>query len=392
MTATRTADVIVVGLGAMGSATCFALASRGVSVIGIDRYRPPHPYGSTHGDTRITRLAIGEGPEFVPFVRRSHVLWREIEVQSGTELLTQTGGLILGDAGNPFLEQTRASARDYGIAHEILSAAEIAARFPMFAIDSQTEGYYEPESGYVRPEAAVAAQLALARGLGAVLHLGTPVQEWSAGGEGVTVRAGGETYSADRLILCVGPWIGQLFPEGREMFAVYRQLLYWFEIRHGYEQLRQMPAFVWDFSSKKRELVHLVGFYGFPAIDGPEGGLKVATESYAQTTEPDGQQHPATAAEIDEMYGNYLHPRLPWLGPRALRTVSCLYTSTRSNGFVIDHHPRHESVLIVSACSGHGFKHSPAIGEAVAQLLSTGSSEIDLRPFTIEGALGHPGP
>ncbi len=388
MTAALTADVIVVGLGAMGSATCFQLAARGASVIGIDQYHPPHPYGSTHGDTRITRVAIGEGPEFVPLVRRSHVLWREIEEQSGAEVLTETGGLILGDGGNPFLAQTRASAREYGIAHEILSAPEIARRFPMFAIDAQTEAYYEPESGYVRPEAAVAAQLELARGLGAVLRFGTPVQEWSASGDVVTVRAGGETYTARRLVLCVGPWVGQLFPQGREMFAVYRQLLYWFEIRHGYEQLRDMPTFVWDFSSEKRELVHLVGFYGFPAIDGREGGLKAATESYAHTTEPDGQQHPATAAEIDEMYGNYLRPRLPWLGPRALRTVSCLYTSTRSNRFVIDRHPRHESVLIVSACSGHGFKHSPAIGEAVAQLLTVGSSEIDLRPFTIASAHG----
>jgi sarcosine oxidase len=391
MTATRAADVIVVGLGAMGSATCFQLAARGASVIGFDRYHPPHPYGSTHGDTRITRLAIGEGPEFVPLVQRSHVLWREIERQSGTQLLTQTGGLILGHAGNPFLSQTRASARKYGIAHEMLLAPQIADRFPMFAIDAETEGYYEPESGYLRPEAAVEAQLELARGLGAVLAVGTAVDGWSPTGEGVTVRAGTETYSADRLVLCVGPWVGHLFPEGREMFAVYRQLLYWFEIRRGYEQLRDMPAYVWDYSSEKRELVHLVGFYGFPAIDGPGGGLKVATESYAETTDPDGQQHPATEAEVDEMYSNYLAPRMPWLGSTALRSVSCLYTSTRSNRFVIDRHPCHESVLIVSACSGHGFKHSPAIGEAVAQLLTAGSSEIDLRPFTIADAAGHPG-
>ena len=139
MSALRTADVIVVGLGAMGSATCFQLAARGVSVIGVDRHEPPHAYGSTHGDTRITRLAIGEGTEYVPLVRRSHDLWREIEEQAGVQLLTRSGGLVLAHAASPFLEQTRASARRYGIAHENLSSAELVERFPMFLVDEQTE-------------------------------------------------------------------------------------------------------------------------------------------------------------------------------------------------------------------------------------------------------------
>jgi sarcosine oxidase len=144
MPRTDAAEVIVVGLGAMGSATCFQLAARGVSVIGIDQYHPPHPYGSTHGDTRITRLAIGEGSEYAPLVRRSHELWREIEQQTGAQLLTQSGGLILAHAGGRFLTQTRAVARQYEIAHENLSSAEVRRRFPMFAVDGETEGYCGP--------------------------------------------------------------------------------------------------------------------------------------------------------------------------------------------------------------------------------------------------------
>jgi sarcosine oxidase len=381
-------DVIVIGLGAMGSAACFRLAARGASVIGIDGYQPPHPYGSTHGDTRITRLAIGEGSEYVPLVRRSHELWRELERQAGVQLLTQSGGVIIAHADSPFLEQTRASARQYGIAHENLSAAELATRFPMFTVDPQTEGYYEPEAGYVRPEAAVRAQLELSRRRGAQLQLGEQVEQWTASTTGVSVRTNSGTYEARQLVLCAGPWLPDLFPEGREIFAVHRQLQYWFPIRERYEQLREMPTFVWDFGGERDGFVHLDGFYGFPAVDGPGGGVKVATESYEQTTTPDGRQHPATQREITDMYERCVAPRLSWLGPEPLRTVSCLYTNTRGSRFVIDRHPEHEAVLILSACSGHGFKHSPAIGESVAQLVSDGASEIDLSAFSLERARG----
>jgi sarcosine oxidase len=379
--ALRKADVIVVGLGAMGSSTCFQLAARGVSVIGVDRHEPPHAYGSTHGDTRITRLAIGEGPEYVPLVRRSHDLWRTIEQQAGVQLLTRSGGLVLAHAASPFLNQTRASADRFKIAHENLSNAEIVRRFPMFLVDEQTEAYFEPEAGYVRPEAAVRAQLELARRHGAQLRLGEHVEQWAASTDGVIVRTDAGTYQAQQLVLCAGAWIPQLFPEGSDIFAIHRQLLYWFPIREGYEQLRDMPTFIWDVGGQTHGFVHLLGFYGFPAVDGREGGVKVAAESYEHTTTPDGRQHPATQPEIDVMYERCIKPHLPWLGAQPLRTSSCLYTSTRGSRFVIDRHPEHDAVLIVSPCSGHGFKHSPAIGEAVAQWVTGGTSDIDLSAF-----------
>ncbi len=376
----------MVGLGAMGSATCFQLAAGGVSVIGIDQYQPPHPYGSTHGDTRVTRLAIGEGPEYAPLVRRSHELWREIEQQTGARLLTQSGGLILAHAGGRFLAQTRAVARQYEIAHRDLSGAEVRRRFPMFAIDGETEAYYEPGAGYVRPEAAVRAQLQLARRRGARLRLGERVTGWTASGGRVTVTTDAATYQAEQLVLCAGAWIPALFPEGDDVFAVHRQLLYWFPIREGYEQLRDMPIFVWELEGERRDFTHLVGFYGFPAVDGPAGGVKVATESYERTTTPDGRRPPATQAEIDEMYERFVGPHLPWLGAKPIRTVSCLYTCTRQSRFVIDRHPAHDSVLIVSPCSGHGFKHSAAIGESVAQWVTEGTTEIDLSGFSLSQA------
>jgi sarcosine oxidase len=379
----RNAEVIVVGLGAMGSAACFQLAARGASVIGIDQYTPPHPFGSTHGETRVTREAIGEGREYVPLVRRSHQLWREIEQESGAQLLTQCGIVVLAHPSSDFLGETRASARAYQIEHADLINAEVRSSFPMFTVDEEMVAYYEPGAGYVRPEAAVAAQLELARARGAQLRFGERVSKWSASRHGVTLTTDADTYQSGQLLLCAGAWIGELFPDARDAFVVYRQLLYWFPIREGYAALRDMPGFIWDLGGRHDEVVHLDGFYGFPAIDGPNGGLKVAAESYERRTTPDGYQHPATPGEARRMYEQCVAPYLEWLGPEPLRTVSCLYTSTRGNRFVIDRHPEHDSVLIVSACSGHGFKHSPAIGEAVAQWLTGHQPDIDLGAFRL---------
>jgi sarcosine oxidase len=382
MAASHWAEAIVVGLGAMGSATCRQLAARGHSVIGIDQFSPPHPYGSTHGETRITRLAVGEGPEYVPLVRRSHELWRELEELAGARLLTQPGGVVLSRPASPFFAETCKVARRFGIEHERLTNAEVRERFPMFAVDDRTEAYYEPASGYLRPEAIVAAQLDLAGRHGARLRLGERVLTWSASTQGVTVTTTKDTYAGDQLVLCAGPWLPQLLPEGDDIFAIHRQLQYWFPILEGYEQLRDMPIFVWDFGGEQPDIVHLHGFYGFPAIDGPAGGVKLAAEAYDETTDPDGHQHPPTRDEVSDMYRDYVHARLPWLGSEPVRTISCLYTSTRGSRFVIDRHPSHDEVLIVSACSGHGFKHSAAIGEAVAQWV-TGETAMDLSAFRL---------
>ena len=387
MTESKRADVVVVGLGAMGSAVCAQLAGRGTSVVGIDQYDPPHPYGSTHGETRMTRLAVGEGVEYIPLVRRSHELWREIEAQTGTRLLAQPGGLIMSRSGSWFFEGTRELARRFEIEHEELPPVELRERFPMFAVDEETEGYYEPEAGFLRPEDAVRAQLELARRGGAQLRTGERVLEWSASGPSVNVVTDRAGYAADQLILCAGPWLPGLFPEGRDLFAVHRQVQFWFPIRHGYEQLRNMPVFVWDFGGERGGFVHFDGFYGFPAVDGPAGGVKVATESYEATTEPDGRQHPPTPAETGSMYRHCIEDRLPWLGPDPVRTLSCLYTCTRGSRFVVDRHPEHEAILIVSPCSGHGFKHSPAVGEAVAQWVTEGKPGLDLGPFRLSHAV-----
>jgi sarcosine oxidase len=382
------ADAIVVGLGAMGSAALAQLAKSGASVVGFDRFSPPHPFGSSHGDTRITRLAIAEGSDYVPLVLRSHQLWRELERSTGTELLTECGGLTMAQPGgsgslhgvDEYLDRVRSVATEYGIEHENLAADEIARRFPQFDLVGGERGYWEPAAGFVRPERCIAAQLQLASQHGAALHLDEPVTAYASDGDGVTVTTESGSLRAAQLILAAGPWIGDFLPDYRASFRVYRQVLYWFALKDvaAYESYRQAPIYIWETGHGAEDLI-----YGFPAVDGPDGGAKLATEQYATTTDPDELEREVRPAEIEEFYERFVRERLPGLDRRCLKATACMYTVTPDSRFVIDRHTEHENVLVVSACSGHGFKHSPAIGEALAQLAITGRSDLDLSGFSL---------
>ena len=301
-------------------------------------------------------------------------------------MLEQIGGLVIGQRDDGFLERTRAVARLHGIPHRNLSHAQLSDEFPMFDAPDDTEAYFEPEAGFVRPEAAITAQLTVARRAGAELRLGETVLSWAASSGAVTVTTDVATLQARELVLCAGAWITKLVPESAGLFAVYPQILQWFGIRRGYEALRRMPIFIWEMAGERDAFTHLAGgFYGFPAIDGPTGGLKVATERYDATVDPDRASRHRPGRLGAALHERYLARYFPWVSAEPLRITSCLYTCTRGSRFVIDRHPSHPNVRIVAACSGHGFKHSAAIGEAVAQTISDGVSEIDLTPFALAG-------
>lgn len=379
-------DAIVVGLGAMGSAASYQLAKSGAKVLGIDRYEPPHVYGSTHGDTRITRLAIGEGAEYVPLVMRSHELWREIEKQVSYELLNQCGGLIMGvhsnqgqHGMNDFLKQTIKSAKRYEIGHEILSTEQIRNRFPEFNLVGSEDGYYEPEAGFLRPEKCVQANLELTKKYGGVINVGEQVVSFEDSGDIVRVRTDKTSYTAKKLIVSAGAWVKDFLNGYAETFKVYRQVLYWFDLKDKttYETYSRLPVFIWEFGGGTDDFI-----YGFPAIDGVNGGLKIATEEYAAETTPEQTKREVTEEEITKMYEKYIQDRLPGLDRTCIKAASCLYTVTPDHGFVIDYHPEHKNVIIASPCSGHGFKHSAAIGEVLSQLALSGKSDIDISAFS----------
>ena len=382
-----TYDVIVIGLGAMGSATTYQLAKSGVKVLGLDQYSPPHSFGSSHGDTRITRLAIGEGAEYVPLVKRSHEIWRKLEAQTGLELLKQTGGLIMSVEGAQgqhgvadFVGQTESAAIQYGIEHENLSKDQINSRFPQFNLTNE-HGYYEPEAGYLIPENCVKAQLRLAAKHGAELKTGERVMSWETAGDQVTVVTTAGTYGARKLIISAGSWINDLFPGHESWFKVYRQVLYWFDIedKQRYGALRDMPVYIWVYGTGEGAMM-----YGFPAIDGPNGGVKLAAEQYVTATSPHEVVREVSEQEIDEMYIHAVKDKFPGIGRKCIKVKACMYTVTPDYKFVIDFHPDHKNVIIASPCSGHGFKHSAAIGEVLSQLATTGKSPIDISRFSIQ--------
>lgn len=381
-------DAIVLGLGAMGSAALYQLARKGKKVLGIDQYAPPHTLGSTHGDTRITRQAIGEGAEYVPLVLRSYELWREIEQLSGADLLTITGGLIMASQSNRepmhgsanFLQTTIAAAEQYNIAHTVLETDQIRQRFPQFQLVGDELGYYEENAGFLRPERCIQAQLALAERFGATIHTGERALEYEPGatGSSVTLRTTRGRYTAEKLVISAGPWIGSLLEATyARYFTVYRQVLYWFALKETIEPFLpgRFPIFIWERPHSS--------IYGFPAIDGPAGGMKVATEDYTKPTTPDTAERAVSDQETREMYARYIANALPALSDTCLKSVSCLYTATPDERFVLDTHPQHPQVIIASPCSGHGFKHSAAIGEVLAELVIDGKSQIDISSFSL---------
>lgn len=380
-------DAIVVGLGATGSAALHQLARRGLRVLGIDRYAPPHTHGSSHGDTRVTRLAIGEGAHYTPLARRSHEIWREMERETGAELMTTTGGLIISSTASKssihvegFFDNTIAAARQHGIMHELLDAAEIRRRFPAFAVRDDEVGYFEPDAGFLRPEACVKANLDLAEKHGAEVHRNEKAERFDTTSTSVTVSTGAGSYTAEKIILAAGPWLpGLLDPTHATPFKVYRQVLAWFDAKDSIAQFEpeRFPIFIWELQELGQ------GIYGFPAIDGPSGGMKVATEQYAATTTPDAVARDISEQEIAAMFETYVAPHFPALSPKCVRTMTCLYTVTPDAGFVIDTHPESERVIIASPCSGHGFKHSAALGEVLADLVTQGHSGFDLSAFRL---------
>lgn len=385
-------ESLVLGLGAMGAATVYQLARMGVKVAGIDRHHPPHTFGSSHGDTRITRLSVGEGAQYVPIVRNSHRIWRELEALSGEALFDQSGLLVLTSSPDfdpsdktDFTLRTIGLAQTYGIEHEVLDAGQIRQRFPQFAhVRDDAIGYFEPGGGFVRPERCIDVQLKLAEQHGATLYKGETVTAITSDAQGVTVTTDQRTLQADKLVISAGNWAGGLLGAPFDgLLEVYRQQLFWFELADE-ALLGASPTFI---------LTHGRGDdkvnYGFPALPG-EGTVKIATAQYHTASHPDTLDRRVAPAEEQAMYAQQVQGRIAGVGPRVVKSAVCAYTVTPDRHFIIDEHPSLPHTLVVSACSGHGFKHSAALGEAFAQWCTRGTTDLDLSSFSLKRFEGKP--
>ena len=380
-------DVIVAGLGAMGSAALYQASKRGARILGLDRFSPPHTLGSSHGDSRITREAIGEGEVYVPLVQRSDAIWRELEAKSGASLFHQSGGLIISGRSSSaafhgegdFVEASAQVAARHGIAHEIIDADEIKRRHPLLTPRAIDRAYYEPGAGILRPERCIETQLRLARQNGAIVRTGEKVAGYQASADGVTVVSDRGSYQADKLILSAGAWMADLAPAAcRDGLRVCRQVIYWFEAEDiAAFDPQVFPWVIWIGDT-------LADFWSaFPAPGDGVAGVKLVTEQYHTATHPDAVDREVSAAEGDDMFYRLTQPRLRGLRRKLVRADVCLYTVTSDEHFVIDFHPDSERVAIASPCSGHGFKHAAAVGECLAQLALDGRTEFDISSFGI---------
>jgi len=371
----RNYEAIVVGLGAMGSATLYHLARRGVRALGLEQFSPGHALGSSHGDSRIIRETYFEHPLYVPLVQRAHQLWRALEQETGASLMKITGGLMIGPPEGMVVGGTLRSVREHGLPHGILTVHDLAERYPAFRLPDDAVAVLDPRAGYLDPEACVRSHLAGAVAAGARTQFGEPVIDWSADGEGVRVETQSGEYSARRLVLCAGAWTSRVARVPELELVVERQSVFWFDPSPSsdYESDR-FPIYAYEF--KPGTIC-----YGFPRLP---RGVKASVMHDGETmSDPERVERRVRPLEAEALR-HALRPILPALSESSVcETAVCLFTNTRDHDFVIDNHPQYRNVLVSSPCSGHGFKFASAIGELQADLLLDGKTAFDLSPFRI---------
>ncbi len=369
----RTYDAIVVGLGATGGSTCAELAARGLRVLGLDRYRPPHTHGSSHGETRIIREAYFEHPLYVPMLQRAYERWSELEHLTQRTLFQRTGGLMIGPPDGELITGVLRSAVSHALPYELLDARALRERHPELRPTDDMVAIAEPRAGLLFAESCIGAYLDLAAERGAELHHDEQVTSWSAAADTVTVETVFARYEAAHLVLAAGPWAARLTPELGLPLTVERNVQFWFEPAdpERFDPTR-FPVFLLEYAPG-------AFCYGFPAI---AGAVKVARHGSGEQVDPDAPRRPVGADEIEALRV-LLRRFLPAADGRLRRTETCLYTNAPDGHFVLDRYPGYPAVTIASACSGHGFKFSSVLGEVVADLALTGRSRFDLSLFRL---------
>jgi sarcosine oxidase len=370
-------DVIVLGTGGMGSAAAAHLARRGTRVLGLERYGPAHALGSSHGGSRVYRQSYFEDPAYVPLLLRAWDLWQEL----GPDCFTATGGLYAGRPDGTTFGGSLRAAREWDLPHQVLDPAETAHRFPTFRLRPDELALYEQRAGFARPEATVTAHLARAAAAGADLRFGEPALDWSATGTGVRVRTAAGTYTAGALVLSPGAWAPQLAGLPLPM-VVERQIMHWVAPSGPVDPWVDHPVYIVGDGPRQ--------VYGFPALDGPGGGVKLAFFRAGAPADPDTVDRTVRPEEMADLRTR-AREFFPGLDGPTVRAVVCMYTTTPDEHFVLGRHPGHDNVAVAAGFSGHGFKFVPVVGEILADLALDGSTRhpIDLFDPRRPGAAHH---
>lgn len=363
-------DVIVLGLGGMGSAAARHLARRGAAVLGLEQFTPAHALGSSHGDSRIVRKAYFEHPDYVPLLRRAYRLWDELDTEIGRPLFVRTGALMIGAADSAVVAGTLASAAKWELAHEVLDAALMRRRFSQFSLRPHEIAVFEADAGYVNPEEAVRTHLNLARRDGADLRFGAKVAAWSLDGDGVVVEFGGGRARARSMVLAAGPWTAPLAPGLGMPLRVGRRVMHYLSPVADPARFDPARCPVYVFQTGPGDAI-----YGFPLIGDPAGGVKVGFHYRGADVDPDTLDRTVSGAEREEMRA-LLAERIPGLAGEHVDARVCMYTLTPDEHFVIDLLPDSAGrVALAAGLSGHGFKFTPVVGEILADLALHGATE-----------------
>ncbi|MCY4075203.1 MAG: N-methyl-L-tryptophan oxidase [Acidobacteria bacterium] len=368
-------DAIVIGVGGMGSATLYHLARGGARVLGLEQFGIPHAFGSSHGSTRIIRLAYSEGPEYVPLLRAAYRYWRELEAVSGRSILQITGGLDIGPEGSWTIEGSRQSCVEHGLAFEELGGMEVNRRFPGYRLPDAMRAVYQPDGGYVRSEDAIEAFAAAAQAAGAEIVTDATVRGWERRGAGWRVHAAGERYDARKLVITAGPWVGALVPDLRPVCRPERQVMLWTEpLRADRFQPGRFPVFNMESPSGR--------YYGFPDDRGE--GFKIGRYYHLrqQVTDPnrlDRECHPEDEAVLREGVAAYF----PEADGPTRRMAACLFTNTPDTDFILDRAPGLDDVFVAAGFSGHGFKFCSVVGRILADFCLDRPPQWDLGRFRL---------
>jgi sarcosine oxidase len=368
-------DALVVGVGGMGSAVLYQLARRKAKVLGLEQFDIPHDRGSSHGLTRIIRLAYSEHPSYVPLLRRAYELWREIENAAGERLLLITGGVDAGAADSQTVKGSRLSCELHHLPHEVLDAEALHRRFPGYRLPREMLGVYQPDGGFVLSERAIVVHVGMALDLGAEVHARERVVEWAAQGSHVHVRTDRDTYTADRLVITAGPWAKQLVQVLEPVAAAERQVLIWAQPRRPeYFRLGVFPVFNLEGPEGR--------FYGYPiyGIPGFKLGKYHHRREAADPDDVDRDIHPEDERVLREGIRRYF----PDADGPTMALKTCLFTNTPDEHFILDRLPQFAQVGIAAGFSGHGFKFCSVVGEIMADLALVGGSRFDLNMFRLQ--------
>lgn len=349
-------------------------------MLGLDRYTPGHAFGSSHGLTRIIRLAYFESPVYVPLLRRAFALWRELEQGMARPLLHVTGGLDVGAPGSTVFEGSLRSCREHDLPHEVLDAATLARRCPGWHPDPRWRAVWQPDAGFLEPERCIARHLEVAESHGAMLHHGERVLAIEPQAGHVVVRTDRARYTVGQVVLSAGAWTSDLLrdlaPTLASQLVPERQVLGWFDVAQpAHFAPNAFPVFVLEADEGT--------YYGFPEhrAHGGQAGFKIGRYHHlSERVHPDTMDrtgHPSDEAALRVATSRWF----PAANGALLRSAVCLFTNTPDEHFVVDKLPAVPEVMVVSACSGHGFKFASVLGEIVATMVTSGEPAFDLGLF-----------